>query len=239
MRGFFVPGITAEEFRNGCLESVEALRAKGVIYDVDIPAIENKKTVKNDELVEIKNLAPGTIVEFGGILQWEILDNHFSTALLNEGVFCLARDAIFNQAFDEKNCNNWRISTLRDYLNGDFKNNITAKICGNMLLPFERDLTSDDGLKDYGKCIDYISLISCNEYRKYRHYINNKSGWWWTLTGWSTLRSSFSHYVQFVNTNGLLGEDIALKEHAAVVPVLCVYPTLKVKVVSDFYKSDQ
>lgn len=75
MRGFFVPGITAEEFRNGCLESVEALRAKGVIYDVDIPAIENKKTVKNDELVEIKNLAPGTIVEFGGILQWEILDN--------------------------------------------------------------------------------------------------------------------------------------------------------------------
>lgn len=233
MKGLFIPGITTELFKGMCIESVKALMTEGVTYDVDISGIEGRK------LVEIKNLAPGTIVEFGGILQWEILDNHFPTALLNEGVFCLARDAIFNQAFDEKNCNNWRISTLRDYLNSDFKNNITAKICGNMLLPFERDLTSDDGLKDYGKCIDYISIISCNEYRKYRHYINNKSGWWWTLTGWSTLRSSFSHYVQFVNTNGLLGEDIALKEHAAVVPVLCVYPTLKVRVVSDFYKSDQ
>jgi len=231
MKGLFIPGITTELFKGMCTESVKALMAEGITYDVDISGIEGRK------LVEIKNLAPGTIVEFGGT-QWEILDNHFPTALLSEGVFCLAKDVLFKKAFDEKNCNNWRISTFRDYLNGDFKNNIAAKICENMLLPFDRDLTSDDGLKDYGKCIDYVSLISSNEYRKYRHYINGKSDWWLTLTGWSTLRSSFSHYVQFVNTSGSLGVGIALKEHAAVVPVLCVYPTLKIRVVSDFYKSE-
>jgi hypothetical protein len=35
MKGLFIPGITAEMFRNGCLESVEALMAEGEIYDID------------------------------------------------------------------------------------------------------------------------------------------------------------------------------------------------------------
>jgi len=35
MKGLFIPEITAEMFRNGCLESIEALMAEGKIYDID------------------------------------------------------------------------------------------------------------------------------------------------------------------------------------------------------------
>lgn len=35
MKGLFIPEITAEMFRNGCLESIEALMAEGGIYDID------------------------------------------------------------------------------------------------------------------------------------------------------------------------------------------------------------
>lgn len=35
MKGLFIPGITAKMFRNGCLESIEALMAEGEIYDID------------------------------------------------------------------------------------------------------------------------------------------------------------------------------------------------------------
>lgn len=35
MKGLFIPGITAEMFRNGCLEGIEALMAEGEIYDID------------------------------------------------------------------------------------------------------------------------------------------------------------------------------------------------------------
>lgn len=35
MKGLFIPEITAEMFRNGCLESIEALMAEGEIYDID------------------------------------------------------------------------------------------------------------------------------------------------------------------------------------------------------------
>lgn len=35
MKGLFIPEITAEMFRNGCLESIEKLMAEGGIYDID------------------------------------------------------------------------------------------------------------------------------------------------------------------------------------------------------------
>lgn len=35
MNGIFIPEITAEMFRNGCLESIEALMAEGEIYDIE------------------------------------------------------------------------------------------------------------------------------------------------------------------------------------------------------------
>lgn len=35
MKGLFIPEITAEMFRNGCLEGIEALMAEGEIYDIN------------------------------------------------------------------------------------------------------------------------------------------------------------------------------------------------------------
>ena len=35
MKGLFIPEITAEMFRSGCLESIETLMAEGEIYDIE------------------------------------------------------------------------------------------------------------------------------------------------------------------------------------------------------------
>lgn len=35
MKGLFIPGITAEMFRSGCLEQIEALMSEGEIYDIE------------------------------------------------------------------------------------------------------------------------------------------------------------------------------------------------------------
>lgn len=35
MKGMFIPEITVEMFRNGCLESIEALMAEGEVYDIE------------------------------------------------------------------------------------------------------------------------------------------------------------------------------------------------------------
>ena len=191
-----------------------------------------EEVTDTEELVPIGSLTPGTVVEVGGI-QMEILDTHYPTAVEGEGVFCLAKDIAFCKAFDEDNCNNWASSSLRNYLNIDFKDQLTERIGEDALLAFERDLTSDDGLKDYGICVDKISLISCDEYRKYRQYISNKSDWWWTLTPWSTPLSGYSDLARIVLTNGSLLSDTAFYGDVGVVPGLCLLSSLDVKVVCE------
>ena len=57
MKGLFIPGITAEMFRNGCLESIETLMAEGAIYDIEyqkwipcserLPETDNKNSINN------------------------------------------------------------------------------------------------------------------------------------------------------------------------------------------------
>ena len=50
MKGLFIPDITAEMFRNGCFESIEALMAEGKIYDIDYsPWIPVSKRLPEEE----------------------------------------------------------------------------------------------------------------------------------------------------------------------------------------------
>lgn len=62
MKGLFIPEITTEMFRNGCLESIEALMAECKIYDIDYQqpcedAISRKAVLdKLNKLIEVERL---------------------------------------------------------------------------------------------------------------------------------------------------------------------------------------
>jgi hypothetical protein len=70
MKGLFIPEITAEMFRNGCLEGIEALMAEGEIYDIDytewIPVSERMPDAEEcpmDCIVTRKNEFIGNFVD--------------------------------------------------------------------------------------------------------------------------------------------------------------------------------
>lgn len=102
--------------------------------------------------------------------------------------------------YDEDNGkNDWRKSTLRKYLNGEF----LEKFNRGDLLPFVSDLTSDDGMKDYGTSEDFIALLSCDLYRKYREFMPKYNTWVWTITPWSC-HPGTANGERTVNTDGSL-----------------------------------
>lgn len=148
----------------------------------------------------------GSIVKYAGI-EWVVLEHDIH----KQGTLVIAKDKLFDMAFDEDNLNDWRCSSLRQTLNNAVAG-VNAKEYGldgikeKDLLSFERNLTTDDGMTDYGTCEDYISLITCDEYRKFRKLIPNASGWWWTLTGDSL---QYSSSVRHVDSGGSLYSYIA------------------------------
>lgn len=57
MKGLFIPDITAEMFRNACLEGIEALMEKGEMYDIEYPLEQEPNTDVLDEIMaEIRTL---------------------------------------------------------------------------------------------------------------------------------------------------------------------------------------
>lgn len=98
------------------------------------------------------------------------------------GVLAVAAKRLEDEmAYDEDGSNDWRKSSLRKYLNEEFVKNFDK----GDLLPFVSDLTSDDGMTDYGTSEDFVALLSDNLYRKYRKFMPQYDTWVWTITPWS------------------------------------------------------
>ena len=146
-------------------------------------------------MMKIKDVKIGSKFKFGKI-EFVKLDNTHS------GCLCLATDVLFRDCFDEDSKNNWETSTLREKLMkviGDY-------IDTSALVPFDRDLTTDDGMTDYGHCTDTVSLLTCDEYRKYRKLILNCGESHWTITADSL---EYSYSVRFVYSDGSLNSSRA------------------------------
>lgn len=106
---------------------------------------------------------------------------------------------------------NWNTSPIRRMLNNEYFEKIAAIIGGeNNIISMDRDLTSLDGLDDYGTCTDKVSLLTAMEYAKYHKILGLKSNypdWWWLITPASTPSNNYARYVCFVGSGGILCWD--------------------------------
>lgn len=145
-----------------------------------------------------KKLGVGDTFDLIG-LTWKILD------ITENGYMCLAERLPDNMRFGSNN--DWKDSEIRSYLNGEFCEKLADVVGKENIIPFERDLFSLDGQTEYGKCEDKVSIISLDEYRKYRVLIPNAEYWWWMLTPDSTECNGDTSYIRVVSPDGVIGDD--------------------------------
>ncbi len=125
----------------------------------------------------------GETFELAG-LNWKILD------ITDEGYMCLA-DRLTDKMMFDSTSNDWLRSQLREYLNTELIEKIADEVGEENIVSFKRNLLSLDGQTEYGECEDKVSLLTLDEYRKYRNLIPNTDDWWWLVTPWST---SYNNY---------------------------------------------
>lgn len=146
----------------------------------------------------LTGLKVGDYFEVAGT-KWRILD------IKPCGYVCLS-DALEERKIFDSETNNWKLSSLREYLNNDFYKKIADEIMEKNILPFGRDLLSLDGQNEYGVCddYDYVSILSVDDYRQYRKLIPNNEQWWWLLTPWSTPCNGYETQVSVVSPSGYI-----------------------------------
>lgn len=144
---------------------------------------------------EIK-LRPGEEFVYNGIrfICLDVIDGNY---------FAITADCLCEKRFNDNyndGCNNWKTSTLRRFLNEDvLEEHFDAK----HLIKQTSDLTADNGDKAYGTCEDYITLLTCDQYRKYRDYVPLFEEYMWTLTPWRC-DPGYANYVRNVHPTGAI-----------------------------------
>ena len=117
------------------------------------------------------------------------------------GTACLRKDVICNMGFGTTN--NFVKSDVREKL-AEFAAEIEAIVGEGNLVEHTVDLTSDDGLDDYGMCTAKASLLTAQMYRKYVRIIDNYKlcSWWWLATAYSTATHEDDDWVKCVSPRG-------------------------------------
>lgn len=182
--------------------------------------------------VKLNALRRGDTFALAGI-NWKVLkelEPAHSGAVQN--YFCEAAEDIFQAPFDENGNNNWNNASLRERLNGDFLDALEKERPGilEFIVPTYRDLTADDGLNDYGACLDKVTMLTADEYRETRDLHPAPEHWRWLITPDGTPASSGTSYVRYVSSDGSLSNSDACYGDGGVRPALTLKSDLLVSV---------
>lgn len=104
---------------------------------------------------------------YGAGIQWLVLGHTNSSQGLPIVTHIVSTGIVERRAFDEKNRNDLGVSTLLAYLNGEFLERLEDAFGEGAVAEQFIDLTSNDGLKDYGNVKAKVGLLTEEEYRQY------------------------------------------------------------------------
>ena len=146
--------------------------------------------------VELSSVAIGDTVKIGPH-EMVVLEQHGeATSLIKKGLLSECRFGTrnnYNGSYADERCNRFA-SEIADAVGVD-----------NMIL-FTVDLTSNDGLKDYGIVDRRVSLLTADQYRRYVAVLDmhKPDGWWWLATPFSTPTHLNHRNVLCVSPSGFI-----------------------------------
>lgn len=175
-------------------------------------------------MTNITTLQPGEHFMFKGF-EWVCLDpNHPDGGVLAIMAEPWGKDVKFcpsDKFADENgNMNNYRTSNVRRILS-DMANAVFER---KSLLSHTVDLVADNGDRAYGTVHDFVFILTCDEYRKYREFIPHYDSLIWTATplccGDNDSDMGFASHVRSMSVSGKLYNSNACSNNA--VALACI-----------------
>ena len=179
--------------------------------DKELNVIVNKENNDNIEIIiDLKNdnidllaLKPGDVFHKNNV-EYIVLEQ-----LPDKQTVVIRKYLLENKMEFDSDNNNWKTSSIRERLNNNvdgYLREVEDAFGKDKIVTHTVDLLSLDGLDDYGTSNDKISLLTIDQYRKYRKILSeNINKWWWLLTPDSTSSGSSARYVRYVDSGGFVG----------------------------------
>lgn len=149
------------------------------------------------QTVELSSVAVGDTVKIGPH-EMIVLEQHGDATSL------IKKDILLESSFGANN--NYNGSYVDERCN-EFAREISDMVGEPNMIWITVDLTSNDGLKDYGTIDRKASLLTADQYRRYVAVldIHKSDDWWWLSTPFTTPAHLNDRRVLCVSPSGCIG----------------------------------
>lgn len=150
--------------------------------------------------MKLADVAVGSVVKIGG-RELLVLDQTGDTTLV------ITKDLYIEES--EFGSNNNFVGSIVAAHCDKFAGEIAEEVGDENIVPHDLNLTSDDGLKDYGSVERKASLLTTDMYRKYVDILDtaNLKKYWWLATPYSTERHANDYWIKCVAPSGRINHD--------------------------------
>lgn len=150
--------------------------------------------------VKLAEANPGDVVKVGSH-EFIVLEHR------EEGT-ALIRKELLRESEEFGENNNFAGSNVEDICN-DFADELADIVGAENVILHDVDLTSDDGLKDYGVVKRRVSLLTADMYRKFVEILDQHKldAWWWLATPHSTAKHENANWIKCVSPAGNINVD--------------------------------
>lgn len=153
--------------------------------------------IEKSKVMTLGSKTPGSIVVIGG-REYIVLGHSAETTAVITKEFAVKME--FGSSGD------YLTSKPRKYCNGGFYEELAAAVGKENIIKHTVNLEADDGTGKGKKCQDFVSIITTENYRRYREILEAYGDWWWTATRVTfDENAGYSRSVCFVNSSGILG----------------------------------
>ena len=99
---------------------------------------------------------------------------------------------------------NYAKSDVRKYCNGEFYKELCKAVGEYNVLPHTVNLVADDGSNKGAGVTDFVSILTCDLYRRYREFLPAIGSSCWTATRVTTLDKDYTYIICFIDSSGIL-----------------------------------
>lgn len=148
--------------------------------------------------IPLAGVAPGEIARIGS-REFVVLEH------LEDGTTALILKGLYGER-EYGDDNNFSGSEVQEACEEFLASLLEEGVAAGNIVEHEVDLTSLDGLKEYGTCRCKVSLLTMEQYRKYVEILDrHKPGkWWWLVTPHSTDTHGNNRWILCVVPSGRL-----------------------------------
>lgn len=147
--------------------------------------------------VKLAEVSVGEVVKVGGYEMIVLEQLEDSTAVICKDLIGECSEFGENNNYD---------GSYVDEICNSLSGAIADAVGEDNLLSHMVDLTSDDGLKDYGTVMRRVSLLTAELYRRYVEVLDKfkPDRWWWLATPYSTPGHENSSWIKCVAPSGFI-----------------------------------